>query len=355
MSPRVSRGIQWMKWGVVTVAVLLVSKWLVMGSGGASSKDIFLTLITQGLAASLFIPLPAFLLGWMTASTTAPKPNPLGNADALFTQVAKELATGVRDEGLWVKAFALENGDDSKAKAHYIRLRVERLHQLETGQQPSNGDQSQPKGRNSLGILAAGVLVVALIGIAISVGSNLNNNKEKKLISSSSPPPSGQSGLFDDLPAAGAPNASPPPSGQVGGKQSPSLPDTQHETRRQTTSTATPTWLKIGESVASMHFISSAHYDGPNGDTTITVLSSATSDNVFNDGDLLHRSALSVFEFDCKAKKGRVLRKTLYTEQMAVGTAMPVGVRNPDWFPVSPNSLAALLYLHVCDSGRRVQ
>lgn len=56
--------------------------------------------------------------------------------DALFTQVARELATRNVVEGLWTKAFALENGDDSKAKAHYIRLRVAQLQQQQPASQP---------------------------------------------------------------------------------------------------------------------------------------------------------------------------------------------------------------------------
>lgn len=47
--------------------------------------------------------------------------------DKFFEVVAKELSIGKKDETLWTKAFALENGDDNKTKAHYIRLRVEKL------------------------------------------------------------------------------------------------------------------------------------------------------------------------------------------------------------------------------------
>lgn len=47
--------------------------------------------------------------------------------DELFAQVAKEMVRKDIDEGLWAKAFALENGDEHKAKAHYIRLRVEKI------------------------------------------------------------------------------------------------------------------------------------------------------------------------------------------------------------------------------------
>lgn len=45
----------------------------------------------------------------------------------MYLAVAKELALNSRDDALWTKAFALENGDEAKTKAHYIRLRVEKL------------------------------------------------------------------------------------------------------------------------------------------------------------------------------------------------------------------------------------
>lgn len=47
--------------------------------------------------------------------------------DELYLIVAKELTVGIRDEALWMKAFALENGDEQRAKAHYIRIRVASL------------------------------------------------------------------------------------------------------------------------------------------------------------------------------------------------------------------------------------
>lgn len=67
------------------------------------------------------------------------------NDNELFTQVAKELAAGHKDEGLWLKAFASENGDEAKTKAHYVRLRVELLKSLDT---PPN---SPPNSTASLG------------------------------------------------------------------------------------------------------------------------------------------------------------------------------------------------------------
>lgn len=47
--------------------------------------------------------------------------------DQYFLLVARELSAKMHDEALWTKAFALENGDADKTRAHYIRLRVEQL------------------------------------------------------------------------------------------------------------------------------------------------------------------------------------------------------------------------------------
>lgn len=47
--------------------------------------------------------------------------------DKYFSQVAKELIAGIKDEGLWAKAFSLENGKEPETKAHYIRLRVKKI------------------------------------------------------------------------------------------------------------------------------------------------------------------------------------------------------------------------------------
>lgn len=49
------------------------------------------------------------------------------NETELYGLVAKELAVNSKDEGLWTMAFALENGDEARTKAHYIRLRVKQL------------------------------------------------------------------------------------------------------------------------------------------------------------------------------------------------------------------------------------
>lgn len=47
--------------------------------------------------------------------------------EALWEQAAKELRSSLRKEGLWAKCFALANGDDSKASAEYLKIRVAQL------------------------------------------------------------------------------------------------------------------------------------------------------------------------------------------------------------------------------------
>lgn len=107
--------------------------------------------------------------------------------DALYLAVAKELSSGNRDEALWMKAFALENGDESKTKAHYIRLRVARLASISEHKQidsynypncdvPHPSPQrlakqvaSKKRGTNRVLIVFFGLLIVALGAAATKV------------------------------------------------------------------------------------------------------------------------------------------------------------------------------------------
>lgn len=63
------------------------------------------------------------------------------DTDAKFyLLVAKELAINKRDEALWTMAFALEDGNESATKAHYIRLRVAQMKNgLSSKSKPSPG------------------------------------------------------------------------------------------------------------------------------------------------------------------------------------------------------------------------
>jgi hypothetical protein len=58
--------------------------------------------------------------------------------DQLYLQASYELEKQGRDEALWVKSYALENGDINSAKARYIRERVARLEQLAASKDTSH-------------------------------------------------------------------------------------------------------------------------------------------------------------------------------------------------------------------------
>lgn len=81
--------------------------------------------------------------------------------EEVFLQVARELAANQKDEALWMKAFALENGDAAKTKAHYVRLRVEKLQGA--AQRPRPSQQQQPSAKVSKSILALPNLLVAAL------------------------------------------------------------------------------------------------------------------------------------------------------------------------------------------------
>jgi hypothetical protein len=48
-----------------------------------------------------------------------------------YDQVAGEIAAQHLDKGLWVRAFSEAQGDEAKAKAAYIGLRVKQLEELQ--------------------------------------------------------------------------------------------------------------------------------------------------------------------------------------------------------------------------------
>ncbi|MFM2006344.1 MAG: hypothetical protein RLZZ09_1999 [Pseudomonadota bacterium] len=53
------------------------------------------------------------------------------NDEHLYEQVAEELSQNGPHAGLWAKAFAESDGVESKAKALYLRYRVEQLAKVE--------------------------------------------------------------------------------------------------------------------------------------------------------------------------------------------------------------------------------
>lgn len=55
--------------------------------------------------------------------------------EIIWSQVANELSTNIRNEGLWARCFAEADGDEGKAKAMYLKKRVEqeKLKNLQQG------------------------------------------------------------------------------------------------------------------------------------------------------------------------------------------------------------------------------
>ena len=51
--------------------------------------------------------------------------------ESLYAQAAAELESDNRDEGLWAKCFAESDGDENKAKAQYLKIRVKRSANLD--------------------------------------------------------------------------------------------------------------------------------------------------------------------------------------------------------------------------------
>ena len=47
--------------------------------------------------------------------------------EQLYETVVQELQQGIKREGLWAKALVLSDGEDNKAKAQYIKLRIQSL------------------------------------------------------------------------------------------------------------------------------------------------------------------------------------------------------------------------------------
>ena len=95
------------------------------------------------------------------AEETLPSVTETSIDDQVFLRVARELAANQKDEALWMKAFALENGDTAKTKAHYVRLRVEKLQGA--AQRPPLSQQQQPSATVSKSILALPNLLIGAL------------------------------------------------------------------------------------------------------------------------------------------------------------------------------------------------
>jgi len=88
--------------------------------------------------------------------------------------VAQELASGKRDEALWTKSFAVQNGEEAATKAHYIRLRAEQITRNLHAKSGARPTVNEPKHQtNSAGVGSSGLLkklALAVIGFLVVLG-----------------------------------------------------------------------------------------------------------------------------------------------------------------------------------------
>jgi ATP-dependent protease ClpP protease subunit len=94
--------------------------------------------------------------------------------DQIFLDVAKELQAGTIDQALWTKAFAIENGDENRTRAHYIRLRVTSIveskktnHESLKNNINNNISPSPHQPTNKIIILIIGSLIIITLFIVV--------------------------------------------------------------------------------------------------------------------------------------------------------------------------------------------
>lgn len=94
--------------------------------------------------------------------------------EKLYAQALREFESDNRNEGLYAKCFAEADGDEDKAKARYIKNRVNELSQLDPPSTTSGQEfkktlpEAAPQKENSGGVLKA-IAVIVGIGIVIFI------------------------------------------------------------------------------------------------------------------------------------------------------------------------------------------
>lgn len=100
--------------------------------------------ITAFWGASLSGLIYYFGSGWLMRRKKK-KGNP--GDSKFYDQVASELQNKTLIPGLWTRAFAEANGDDAKARALYIRFRVQQLHdEAQTRVEPGKFERREAEG-----------------------------------------------------------------------------------------------------------------------------------------------------------------------------------------------------------------
>lgn len=129
------------KWGAWCIAISPVLAYHAAARVNSLSEYIPALLALAVIWGSI-----GFVLGFLRGKLFPPRldnyqaPPPTSD-DGYFKQVAEELSSNKKNEALWLKAYAQCDGDENKAKATYIRLRVAQLEQEANGSgQALNGD-----------------------------------------------------------------------------------------------------------------------------------------------------------------------------------------------------------------------
>lgn len=114
-------------------------------------------------------------------------------SDEVFAMVAQELSNGKRDEALWTKSFAVQNGDEAATKANYIRLRAEQITcnlQAKSGARPIAKEpqhQTNSAGVGSSGLAKKLFLIVMGLLVVLGIAKTAFTGKPAKDASTSVP------------------------------------------------------------------------------------------------------------------------------------------------------------------------
>jgi hypothetical protein len=159
MSARVDKGKRWFKLVLMLVAIGTgVKSCFAIGHPDAGNK--LAQAVLQFIGGAIFFAGPAFLLGWLAGKEEPPKPDDSTTAitasspgsgapatsvepthadvhqfdeDAAYSQALNEVQSGTVEQAVWSRAFAEAEGVDTKARALYIKLRVERMRNTAAG------------------------------------------------------------------------------------------------------------------------------------------------------------------------------------------------------------------------------
>ena len=94
-----------------------------------------------------------------------------------YDMVLEELKRGEKREGLWLKALTVADGDQTKAKTEYVRLRVAQLVEENREEQKKTACRKNPaKYRFKLMVIGFGVgIVLSYVGMIMEPSSDLEN------------------------------------------------------------------------------------------------------------------------------------------------------------------------------------